>query len=97
MSKRTPEGRVKDAVVKLLKELGVYYFFPVTGGFGASGVPDIVACVRGRFVGIECKAGGRKPTELQALAMTRIIDNGGIAVVIDETNVHSLIGILEAL
>jgi Holliday junction resolvase len=62
---RTPEGKVKDAVVKVLKDEGVYYFFPMTHGMGRSGVPDIIACVDGRFVGIECKADGGRPTELQ--------------------------------
>lgn len=37
----TPEAKVKAKVVKVLKEFGVYYFYPVTGGFGRSGVPDI--------------------------------------------------------
>ncbi len=39
----TPEKKVKNAVVKQLKLFGdsVYYFFPATGGFGRSGVPDM--------------------------------------------------------
>jgi len=46
----TPESKVKAAVVKLLKANDAYYFFPATGGFGRSGVPDIVCCLRGKFV-----------------------------------------------
>jgi len=61
----TPESKVKAAVVKLLKQNGVYYFFPATHGYGRSGVPDIVCCVKGKFLAIECKAGGNKPTALQ--------------------------------
>jgi Holliday junction resolvase len=53
----TPEKKVKDKVVKLLKEEGVYYFYASTHGFGRSGIPDIVCCVNGLFLGIECKAG----------------------------------------
>ena len=53
----TPEAKVKKVVVKQLKELGAYYFFPATGGYGKSGVPDIVGCYKGMFFGIECKAG----------------------------------------
>ena len=53
----TPEAKVKNKAVKQLKELGAYYFFPATAGFGKSGVPDIVACYKGMFFGIECKAG----------------------------------------
>jgi Holliday junction resolvase len=54
---KTPEAKVKHKVVEFLKTRGVYYFFPATYGFGRSGVPDIVCCVRGKFLGIECKAG----------------------------------------
>ena len=35
----TPEKKVKDKVVKILKYYGVYYFFPATYGMGRSGVP----------------------------------------------------------
>jgi len=62
---RTPEKAVKDKVVAVLKAAGVYYFFPATHGFGRSGVPDIVCCVSGKFLAIECKANGNKPTALQ--------------------------------
>ena len=95
---KTPEAAVKAKVVKQLKELGAYYFYPVTGGFGSSGVPDIVGCYRGRFFGIECKAKGNKPTELQKMNLNKIEGVGGIALVIDESNVDSvteLIGGLE--
>jgi hypothetical protein len=29
----TPESKVKSAVVKILKDYGVYYFFPATHGY----------------------------------------------------------------
>jgi hypothetical protein len=86
----TPEKKVKDKVKKVLDLLNCYYFFPATGGFGKSGVPDIVACIEGRFVGIECKANGNKPTPLQEKNLKDIGFNGGIALVIDETNVSEL-------
>jgi hypothetical protein len=49
----TPEAKVKKKVVDVLKKNGAYYFFPATGGYGRSGVPDIVSCYRGVFVAIE--------------------------------------------
>lgn len=86
----TPEKKVKTKVVAKLKELGAYYFFPATGGYGRSGVPDIVVCLRGRFIGIECKANGNKPTPLQQRELSCISAAGGTALVIDETNVDQL-------
>ena len=41
----TPEAKVKKKVAAVLKEFGAYYFYPATGGYGKSGVPDIVVIV----------------------------------------------------
>lgn len=58
----TPEGRVKNACKKRLKDLGVWFYMPVQNGLGTVGIPDIVACINGTFVGIECKAPGKEAT-----------------------------------
>ena len=95
----TPEKKVKRKIVAVLKEHGFYYFYPVTGGYGASGVPDIVACCKGRFVGIEVKADLKKrgPTELQKKNLREIEGAGGVALVIDANNLDHLIETLETL
>ena len=82
----TPEKRVKDKVTAALKEEGVYYFFPATHGYGRSGVPDIIACVNGHFLAIECKAGKNKPTALQVREIEAIRRSNGVAVVANEEN-----------
>jgi Holliday junction resolvase len=86
----TPEAKVKQRVVKQLKSLGVYYFYPVTGGYGRSGVPDIVGCYRGRFFAIECKAGRGKPTEMQQYNLAMIKESGGMAIVVNEDNMDTV-------
>ncbi len=83
----TPEKKVKDKVAKVLKQLGAYYFFPATGGYGRSGVPDIVGCYNGKFFGIECKAGKNTTTALQEFELEKIRKAGGIALVVNENNV----------
>tara|TARA_R100000541_G_scaffold4154_1_gene11507 strand:- start:365 stop:679 length:315 start_codon:yes stop_codon:yes gene_type:complete len=83
----TPEAKVKKKVVAILNDHGAYYFYPVTGGYGHSGVPDIVACHNGRFIGIECKAGKNKPTALQEKNLQDISRSGGEAMVINEDNI----------
>ncbi len=53
-----------------------------TGGvmkFGITGSPDIIGCYKGRFIGVECKVGKNKPTDLQTEFAARIEENGGIA------------------
>ena len=58
MVKKVTEKWVKQQVVKKLKDLGAYHFFPVANGYMSSGVPDIIACYQSQFIGIECKANG---------------------------------------
>jgi Holliday junction resolvase len=87
---RTPEKAVKDKVVAVLKQRGVYYFFPATFGMGRSGVPDIICCSNGRFLAIECKAGKNTPTPLQIREMAAISEAGGIAIVVNEGNLDAV-------
>lgn len=90
----TPESAVKKRVVAKLKAAGMYFFYPVTGGYGSSGVPDIVGCLNGRFVGIECKAGKNKPTALQELNLTQIDAAGGVALVINEETADIVVDLI---
>lgn len=91
----TPEAKVKRKVRDLLEKHGAYYAMPVTGGYGASGVPDFLVCHHGRFIGIECKAGSNKPTALQISNMRKIELAGGATVVINEDNMNDLVKLLE--
>jgi len=91
---QTPEAKVKAKVTQQLRELGAYYFFPVTGGYGKSGVPDIIGCYGSLFFGIECKAGNNKPTVLQQKNLNEIENNGGVALVINENNCHTVTEVL---
>jgi len=91
----TPESKVKKAVVARLKAMGAYYFFPATGGYGKSGVPDIVGCYKGRFFGIECKAGSNKPTTMQQKNLDDIQKAVGFALVINENNVDTVLELLK--
>ena len=86
----TPEGKVKRVVTKQLREMGAYYFFPATGGYGRSGVPDIVGCYKGSFFGIECKAGKNTPTALQEKNLRDIEYAGGFQVVVNEENMRNV-------
>ena len=86
----TPEAKVKAKVKRILAELGAYYAMPVTGGYGNSGVPDFLVCLRGRFYAIECKANGGKTTALQEKHLADIRGAGGVSLVVHEANVENL-------
>ena len=91
------EKWVKAQVIKMLKDIKAYYFYPVANGYMSSGVPDIVACVNGKFVGIECKAGDNKPTALQTKNLLNITNAGGTATVINENSLDDLKQLLKDL
>jgi Holliday junction resolvase len=93
----TPEFKVKLSVKKILDGLGIYHFSPFMAGMGRAGVPDIIACHKGRFIAIECKAGKGKTTALQDRELNAIADAGGYAFVARETNIKELREALECL
>ena len=86
----TKENLVKKRVKAILDEQQVYHFSPMQNGMGRAGIPDIIACHGGKFIGIECKAGDNKPTALQERELNRILNAGGEAYVINEENIEQL-------
>lgn len=93
----TKEALVKAKVKKVLDTYGAYYFMPIGGPYSRAGVPDIVGCYRGYFFGIECKAGRGKTTALQDKEINAINNAGGIAIVVNETNIDDVDKLLERL
>lgn len=91
----TPEGKVKQNVKITLARMGAYFCMPATGGYGSSGIPDILCCYKGRFIGIECKTRGNNPTRLQQSQLDEIKRQGGIALVINEDNMDVLRELIE--
>jgi len=94
----TPEGKIKRWLDKALKEHGVWFYSPQAGPFGKAGIPDRVAIVRGRFVGIECKADkSKKPTALQTKTMKEIEMQGGKCfLVYDKETIQEVVAYIES-
>ncbi|NCQ33518.1 VRR-NUC domain-containing protein [bacterium] len=84
----TPEGRVKKAIKEHLRQHGVWFTMPIGTGLGSSGVPDFLCCHNGRFVAIEAKAKGKRgnTSALQKTQISKIIEAGGVAVVVDDVS-----------
>lgn len=77
---KTPESYEKQAIKKYLDSLAMcWHMSPTTFGYGASGNPDIVVCLGGRFIGIEVKREGKQPTPVQIRRMEQISAAGGVA------------------
>jgi hypothetical protein len=58
-------GALKDATGRLVR-----YGFP--------GSPDVIACIKGRFVGVECKVGKDRASEQQVRFSTALESHAGI-------------------
>ena len=73
------EKQVENKIKKWLEQNN-YWDFKVHGGpFQKTGVPDIIACVKGKFVAIEVKrSDGGIVSELQKAQIQKIKENGGV-------------------
>jgi hypothetical protein len=92
----TPEAKVKKKVKAVLDDLDAYHFFPLMGGFGRAGVPDIIGCYKGVFFAIECKAGSNKTTALQDRELKKIRKAGGVTLIINEENIEYVKAAIQA-
>jgi len=91
----TPESKVKANVRKLLDELKIYHFMPPANGFGRAGIPDIIGCMDGHFIAIECKAGKGTTTALQDRELDAIRSARGLVFIAREHNLDELKTLLE--
>ena len=86
----TPEGAVKAKVRALLRKYHIHYLHIPGSQFGKGGAPDYVACVAGRYIEIECKAGKGTQTELQKVNEKSCIDAGGKYLLVEEGDLNML-------
>jgi Holliday junction resolvase len=76
------EKNFENKIKKFLKDRGCWYVKYFANRNTRAGIPDILACVNGRFVAIEVKAENGKPTELQKWNVEQIKSSGGIAMIL---------------
>lgn len=76
------EKNFENKVKAFLKEQGCWFLKTWSNGVQRSGVPDLLVCCNGYFMGIELKAPNGKPSELQLWNVQKIREAGGIAIVL---------------
>lgn len=69
-------------IKRYLKDRGAYCEKIWGGGFQSAGIPDIIGCYKGYFIGLEAKVGHNKPSEIQKVKIQQIIKAGGFARVV---------------
>lgn len=75
------EKVIENKIKAYLKSIGAYYFKHHGNQFSQVGVPDIIACYKGRFIGIEVKNETGKTSLLQDENLKMINKAGGIGIV----------------
>ena len=74
------ESDIVRAILKYLKNVPNCFAWKEHGGmYGTAGVPDIIACIGGRFYAFEVKTEKGKATALQEATIRKIQNAGGIA------------------
>lgn len=78
--KETP---FKNKVKKFLDDYGAWYIKYWAGSkFTKEGIPDMLACINGRFYGMELKGDDGHPSLLQLRNLNKIHGAGGIGVLL---------------
>jgi hypothetical protein len=82
---RQPEGKLVVKIKDLLVKEGARPFKIVGGeeGFQEIGIPDLLVCFRGRFIGAEVKQPGGKLRPAQRVVLNEIYEAGGVAAVLE--------------
>ena len=74
------ESKIQSKILKELKAAGIYAHKNITTN--KKGIPDIIVCYRGKYVALEVKRPGGKPTELQLWNINEIRKSGGVAEIV---------------
>jgi RecB family endonuclease NucS len=81
ISNKTIEKHIENQIKRYLDQLGVWYMKVHGSMYQKAGVPDILVCLDGRFVGIEVKRPGGVVSSLQKFNIDDIHRSGGAAFV----------------
>ena len=76
------EKNFENRLKKYLEDQGCWFVKFFANAYTKSGIPDLLVCCNGYFLGVEVKAPKGKPSELQKRNIKEINFSNGIAVVL---------------
>ena len=91
------EKRFEMKIRKELEKYNAWVLKTWSNGIQRAGIPDLIVCLNGHFVGIEVKAEKGKPSELQKYNIKKIKEAGGIAMIVYPDDFEDLKKLLERL
>lgn len=91
------EAQLQRKIINYLKGERIYVINVTGSPHIPTGTPDLIACICGRFVGIEIKLpnGNYGLTTSQKLHLKRIMDNGGVGIKV--TSVEEVKELVESI
>ena len=92
------ESSLQRRIITYLRAEGCYVFKVVGSPLQQRGTPDLLVCYQGRFLALEIKVPGAKPTPLQVHEMTKIGAAGGIATTVESVEeVKAVLALIRAM
>ena len=77
------EKEIVAKILRYLKTVPMCFAWKEHGGmYGTAGLPDIIACINGKFYAFEVKTPGGKTTKLQESTIRKILACGGTVSVV---------------
>lgn len=80
------EKQLENKIKKFLRDEGIFHFKFFANACTAVGIPDIIACVNGKFVGIEVKAEAGQISIAQIVQAKKIQENSGFFFLVRPSN-----------
>lgn len=92
------ESTFQNKIIRKLKSYPECYIVKIWGGgFQTAGVPDLLVCYKGVFIGIELKNEIGKPSPLQLVHLSNIMRAKGKGLVLRPQNENELWDLLKSI
>lgn len=76
------EKNFENQIKKYLEEKGAWFVKYFANSMTKAGIPDILVCLKGKFIAIEVKAETGRPSELQEYHLKQINKAGGFGILL---------------
>lgn len=91
------EKNFEQRIKQILKLRGAWFLKTHGNGYQRSGIPDLIVCYKGRFIGIELKAEKGKTSRLQEFEIEEIRKADGIGMILKPSKIGEFLKVLEEL